>query len=56
MFARRHLNHEQQLLLEASTTSSVSVVEDTKGAVGPTLYLSILIEGVPVRAMFDTGA
>ena len=23
---------------------------------GPTLYLDILIEGVPVRAMFDTGA
>ena len=34
----------------------MSAVEDTKGAVGPTLYLDIQIEGVPVRAMFDTGA
>ena len=56
VLARRRLDREQQLLLEASTTSAVSAVEDTKGAVGPTLYLDILIEGVPVRAMFDTGA
>ena len=55
VLAKRHLDREQQLLLEASTTSAVSAVEDTKGAVGPTLYLDILIEGVPVRAMFDTG-
>ena len=56
VLTKRHLDHEQQLLLEASTTSAVSAVEDTKGAVGPTLYLDILIEDVPVRAMFDTGA
>ena len=56
VLAKRHLDREQQLLLEASTTSAVSAVEDTKRAVGPTLYLDILIEGVPVRAMFDTGA
>ena len=56
VLAKRHVDREQQLLIEASTTSAVSAVEDTKGAVGPTLYLDILIEGVPVRAMFDTGA
>ena len=54
--AKRRLDREQQLLLEASTTSAVSAVGDTKGAVGPTLFLDVLIKGVPVRAMFDTGA
>ena len=52
VLAKRHLDREQQLLLEASTTSAVSAVEDTKRAVGPTLYLGILT-GLVTLAGFD---
>jgi len=33
-----------------------SSCQQTSGAVGPTLFVEVKIEGVPVRAMVDTGA
>ena len=59
VLARRKLQRDQQILNDASTNSSTGVVQTEAQqccAVGPTLYVDVLIEGVLVHAMVDTGA
>ena len=55
MLADRRLRREQSLL-DSSVTSTVCAGEGTVPAVGPVLSLEVTIEGLPVRAMVDTGA
>ena len=50
--SKRRLDGEQQLL-DACLKSNVQVVT---GAVGPSYWLEVLVEGVSVSAMVDTGS
>ena len=45
--------HKEQQLLDEQQESTVKLVT---GAVGPTLWLEVCIEGLPVSAVADTGA
>ena len=58
MLARVRLEKEASLLYKQ--TAKVDTVSADKGAitdaVGPTLYVDLTIEGVPVQAMVDTGS
>ena len=57
LLVRRRLQDEQKLFLDGSvSTNAVSACgkEDLK-AVGPTVYMSVQVSGVPVEAMVDTG-
>ena len=55
MLADRRLRREQALL-SGGATNTVLAEENAVPAVGPTLLLDVLIEGLPVKAMVDTGA
>ena len=57
LLSQRRLQREQALLSDStSTASSVTASEKDSRAVGPTVYIDLLINGEPVRAMVDTGA
>ena len=55
MLADRRLCREQALL-SGSATNTVHADNADVPAVGPTLLLDVLIEGLPVKATVDTGA
>ena len=59
LLAERRLNREQRELAEEgdrSQTSAVHASEEKAGAVGALLHVDFDIEGLPVKAMVDTGA
>ncbi len=59
VLAQCRLRHEQQGLDESTTHSSTNLVRSAhqeNGAVGPTLFVDLSVEGVSVRAMVDTEA
>ena len=59
LLAERRLNREQRELAEEgdrSQTSAVHASEEKDGAVGTLLHVDLNIEGLPVKAMVDTGA
>ena len=59
LLAERRLNREQRELAEEgdrSQTSAVHASEEKAGAVGALLHVDLNIEGLPVKAMVDTGA
>lgn len=57
LLSQCRLQHEQALLSSStSTASSVTDSEKDSQAVGPTMYMDLIINGEPVRAMVDTGA
>ena len=59
LLSQCRLQREQALLSDSiSTASSVTASETEKDsrAVGPTVYINLLINGEPVRVMVDTGA
>ncbi len=59
MLAERRLNREQQGLVETGTdsqTSAIKASEEKALAVGALLHMNIDLEGLPVKAMVDTGA
>lgn len=57
LLSQRRLQREQALLSDGtSTASSVTASEKDSRAVGPTVYIDLLFNGEPVRAMVDTGA
>ena len=55
ILADRQLRREQSLLA-SSVTSTICAGKGTVPAVSPVLSLEVMIEGLPVRAMVDTGA
>ncbi len=57
MLTKRRLEREKQMLEEKSSKiSNITAVDGVGPAVGPTLYLEVLIDGVHVDAMVDTGS
>ena len=55
MLAEKRLQKETQLARGESTIRHVTAVGKAE-AVGPTLWLNVTVEGVPVNAMFDSGS
>ena len=55
MLAEKRLQKETQLARGESTIRHVATVEKAE-AVGPTLWLNVTVEGVPVDAMVDSGS
>ena len=47
---------KKQTLLTEEPSSTNSMITQDVPAVGPLLYSDVLIEGVPIKAMVDTGA
>ena len=57
LLSQRRLQEEQETLSKTSSSNStVTTPETVNKAVGDTVYLDVLMEDVPVRAMVDTGA
>ncbi len=59
MLAERRLNRVQQGFVETGTdsqTSAIKASEEKALAVGALLHMNIDLEGLPVKAMVDTGA
>ncbi len=57
MLTKRRLEREKQMLEEKSSIiSNITAADGVGPAVGPTLYLEVLIDGVHVYAMVDTGS
>ena len=56
LLAERQLNWEKQELTSGSQTNLVNASGEQAEAVGTLLHVDVCIEGVPVRAMVDTGA
>ena len=56
LLAERRLNWEKQELTSGSQTNLVNASGEQAEAVGTLLHVDVCIEGVPVRAMVDTGA
>ena len=57
LLAQRRLEHEQSLLTEdCSSTNSVTASEKSYQTVGSTVYIDLLMDGEPVRAMVDMSA
>lgn len=57
LLTERRLSREKQLLdREYSDTGAIQASQEHAGAFGSTPKLDLLIEGVPVSAMVDTGA
>ena len=61
LLAQRRLQSENELLQQTSATTNAKVDaitadDSSTGTVGPSLYLDLLIEGVRVSALVDTGS
>ena len=56
MLAKLRLDKEKSLLQKESAKVDTISAEGSTEAVGPTLYLDLFIEGVPVEAMVDSGS
>lgn len=57
ILAVKRLQQEQELLTDSlNTVSALSASTAEVGAVGPTLFLNVLVEGVKVEAMVDIGS
>ena len=58
LLAHRRLQREQNLLdnIEDASTVRAVTTNEKADAVGPTLYVNVTIEGVPVKAMVDCGS
>ena len=56
LLANRLLARERSVLAEESDTNTVTASGEHAKAVGSLIHLDVCIEGVPVRAMVDTGA
>ena len=55
LLAEKRLAREKEALSH-SQTSAITASEKRAGAVGSLVYVEVLIEGVPVSVMLDTGA
>ena len=57
ILAVKRLQQEQELLTDSlNTVSALSASTAEVGAVGPTLFLNVLVEGVEVEAVVDIGS
>ncbi len=56
MLATKRLGQESAELPAVSQTNAVSVSEEKARTIGTLLHVEVLIEGLPVKAMIDTGA
>ena len=55
MLAKRSLEEEQNTLTNRVQVDAITTEVGTPGAVGPTLYLEVQVEGQPVTAVADSG-
>ena len=47
---------QERALLDGSMTHTVRSSNGDAGAVGPTLFVDVMVEGLPTKAMIDTGS
>ena len=55
MLAEKRLQKETRLAVGESTIRHVTTVEKAK-AVGPTFWLNVTVEGIPMDAILDSGS
>ena len=56
LLAKRRLEEEQNTLTNRVQVDAITTEVGTPGAVGPTLYLEVQVEGQPVTAVADSGS